>query len=94
MIVAIFVVRTTRKIPMARDRRRVLGGTLAILAGLLVLAVPFVILATAAARWTLTPPPGTTISPAARAVLVPRAFPVHLSSRFAQAGNTPPVRDN
>ena len=45
MIVAIFVVRTTRKIPMARDRRRVLGGTLAILAGLLVLAVPFVILA-------------------------------------------------
>jgi hypothetical protein len=85
MIVAIFAARTTRKIPMARDRRRVLGGTL---------AVSFVILATTAARWTLTPPPGTTISPAARAVLVPRAFPVHLSSRFAQAGNTPPVRDN
>jgi cytochrome P450 len=33
------------------------------------------------ARWTLSPDPGTPVSPAARAVLVPRAFPVHLSSR-------------
>jgi pentalenene oxygenase len=36
------------------------------------------ILATTAARWNLSPGPGT---PAARAVLVPRAFPVHLSAR-------------
>jgi cytochrome P450 len=45
------------------------------------LAEATLILATTAARWTLTPDPGTLISPAARAVLVPRAFPVHLSAR-------------
>jgi len=45
------------------------------------LAEATLILATTAARWTLSPDPGTPVSPAARAVLVPRAFPVHLSSR-------------
>ncbi|HEY1324874.1 MAG TPA: cytochrome P450, partial [Streptosporangiaceae bacterium] len=45
------------------------------------LAEATLILATTAARWTLTPDPGIPISPAARAVLVPRAFPVHLSAR-------------
>ena len=45
------------------------------------LAEATLILASTAARWTLSPDPGTTVSPAARAVLVPRAFPVHLSSR-------------
>jgi hypothetical protein len=39
------------------------------------------ILATTAARWNISPDPGTQLSPAARAVLVPRAFPVHLSAR-------------
>jgi cytochrome P450 len=47
------------------------------------LAEATLILATTAARWTLTPNPGTPISPAARAVLVPRAFPIHLSARPA-----------
>ena len=41
VIVAIFAVRATRKIPVAHARHRALGRTLAILAGLLVLAVPF-----------------------------------------------------
>jgi pentalenene oxygenase len=50
------------------------------------LAEATLILATTAARWTLTPDPSTPISPAARAVLVPRAFPVHLSSRSRSAG--------
>jgi pentalenene oxygenase len=45
------------------------------------LAEATLILATTAARWTLTPAAGTPVSPAARAVLVPRAFPVHLSAR-------------
>jgi pentalenene oxygenase len=45
------------------------------------LAEATLILATTAARWTLSPDPGTPVSPAARAVLVPRAFPVRLSSR-------------
>jgi cytochrome P450 len=39
------------------------------------------ILASMAARWNLSRPPGATVSPAARAVLVPRAFPVRLSGR-------------
>ena len=45
------------------------------------LAEATLILATAAARWNLIPDPGTQVFPAARAVLVPRAFPVHLSAR-------------
>ena len=45
------------------------------------LAEATLILATTAARWNLIPDPGTRVSPAARAVLVPRAFPVHLSAR-------------
>jgi pentalenene oxygenase len=45
------------------------------------LAEATLILATTAAHWTLTPDPGTPVTPAARAVLVPRAFPVHLSAR-------------
>ena len=45
------------------------------------LAEATLILATTAARWNLIPDPGTQVSPAARAVLVPRAFPVHLSAR-------------
>ena len=45
------------------------------------LAEATLILATTAARWTLSPEPGTPVSPAARAVLVPRAFPVYLSAR-------------
>jgi hypothetical protein len=34
-----------------------------------------------AARWDLTPEPGRTVTPAARAVLVPKAFPVRLTAR-------------
>jgi cytochrome P450 len=45
------------------------------------LAEATLILATTAARWNLSPDPGTPISPAARAVLVPKVFPVHLSAR-------------
>ena len=45
------------------------------------LAEATLILATTAARWNLIPDPGTPVSPAAWAVLVPRAFPVHLSAR-------------
>ena len=45
------------------------------------LAESTLILATTAARWTLSPDPGTPVSPATRAILVPRAFPVHLSAR-------------
>jgi pentalenene oxygenase len=45
------------------------------------LAEATLILATTTARWTLSLDPGTVVSPAARAVLVPRAFPVHLSAR-------------
>jgi pentalenene oxygenase len=45
------------------------------------LAESTLILATTAARWTLTPDPGTSVTPAARAVLIPRAFPVHLLGR-------------
>jgi cytochrome P450 len=47
------------------------------------LAEATLILATTAARWTLAPDPDTPVSPAARAVLVPRAFPVQLSARSA-----------
>jgi len=47
------------------------------------LAEATLILATTAARWNLIPDPGTRVSPTARAVLVPRAFPVHLWSRSA-----------
>ena len=39
------------------------------------------ILASMAARWNVSRPPGATVSPAARAVLVPKAFPVRLSGR-------------
>jgi len=35
-----------------------------------------------AVRWNLTPV-GTTVTPAARAVLVPKAFPVRLTERGA-----------
>jgi cytochrome P450 len=45
------------------------------------LAEATLILASMAARWNLTPQAGTTVSPAARAVLVPRAFPVRLTAR-------------
>ena len=45
------------------------------------LAEATLILASIAARWTLTPEPGTRVSPRARAVLVPSAFPVRLSAR-------------
>jgi pentalenene oxygenase len=45
------------------------------------LAEATLILATTAARWTLSLVPGAAFSPAARAVLVPRAFLVHLSAR-------------
>jgi hypothetical protein len=51
--VAVVAARRARTIPAARDRRRTLGGALAILAGLLVLAVPFGYLqrAVAPAAW-------------------------------------------
>jgi hypothetical protein len=51
--VAVVAVRRTRKIPVTRDRRRTLGQALAIMAGLLVLAVPFGYLqrAVAPAAW-------------------------------------------
>ncbi|HYZ54886.1 MAG TPA: cytochrome P450 [Streptosporangiaceae bacterium] len=39
------------------------------------------VLASIVARWDLYPEAGTTVSPAARAVLVPKAFPVRLSGR-------------
>ena len=39
-VVAVAAARRARTIPMARDRRRTLGQALAIMAGLLVLAVP------------------------------------------------------
>ena len=45
------------------------------------LAEATLILASIAARWTLTPEAGTTVSPAVRAVLVPRSFPVRLATR-------------
>ena len=45
------------------------------------LAEATLILATTAAHWLLSADPGTVVSPAARAVLVPRAFPVRLSAR-------------
>jgi cytochrome P450 len=58
------------------------------------LAEATLILASLAARWTLTPEPGTTVSPAARAVLVPRTLPVRLAARTGSGRNTPPVREN
>ena len=39
------------------------------------------LLASITACWNLPPEPGTRVSPAARAVLVPRSFPVRLSHR-------------
>jgi len=45
------------------------------------LAEATLILASTAARWNLSPDSSTPVLPAARAVLVPRAFPVHLSAR-------------
>jgi cytochrome P450 len=45
------------------------------------LAEATLVLASVAARWRLTPEPGSTVSPTARAVLVPRALPVRLSAR-------------
>ncbi len=45
------------------------------------LAEATLIVASMAARWDLSPGAGTKVSPAARAVLVPRAFPVRLASR-------------
>ena len=46
-----------------------------------------------AARWNLAPEAGTTVSPAARAVLVPRAFPVRLTARPGSGRHTLPVQD-
>ena len=45
------------------------------------LAEATLILASITARWNLALEPGTTVSPAARSVLVPKAFPVRLSRR-------------
>ena len=45
------------------------------------LAEATLIVASIAARWTLTPEPGNTVAPAARAVLVPRTLPVRLTAR-------------
>ena len=45
------------------------------------LAEATLIVASIAARWTLTPEPGSTVAPAARAVLVPRTLPVRLAAR-------------
>ena len=45
------------------------------------LAEATLVLASITARWNLSPEAGTRVSPAARAVLVPRAFPVRLSIR-------------
>ena len=45
------------------------------------LAEATLILASMAARWDLTPEAGHTVTPAARAVLVPKAFPVRLTAR-------------
>jgi hypothetical protein len=42
--------------------------------------------ASIAARWNLAPEAGTTVSPASRAVLVPRAFPVRLTARVHDCG--------
>ena len=47
------------------------------------------ILASVTARWNLSPEAGTTVSPAARAVLAPRAFPVRLSGRGPSGGEAP-----
>lgn len=47
------------------------------------LAEATLVLASLAARWRLTPEPGTTVSLAARAVLVPRTLPMRLSARSA-----------
>ena len=64
----------TSYLPFGAGATRCLGEDFA-------LAEATLILATTAARWTLSPDPGTPVTPAARAVLVPRAFPVHLSAR-------------
>lgn len=57
------------------------------------LAEATLILASMAARWNLAPEAGTTVSPAARAVLVPRAFPVRLTARPGSGRDTLPVQD-
>ena len=46
-----------------------------------------------AARWNPAPEAGTTVSPAARAVLVPRAFPVRMTARAGSGRDTLPVQD-
>ena len=53
------------------------------------LAEATLILASVTARWNLSPEAGTTVSPAARTVLVPRAFPVRLSGRGPSGGEAP-----
>ena len=58
------------------------------------LAEATLILASMAARWNLTPEAGTTVSPATRAVLVPKAFPVRLTARPGSGRNSPSVRDH
>jgi pentalenene oxygenase len=58
------------------------------------LAEATLILASMAARWNLTPKAGTAVTPAARAALVPKAFPVRLTARPGPGRNSPPVRDD
>ena len=55
------------------------------------LAEATLILASMAARWDLTPEACTTVTPAARAALVPKAFPVRLTARPG-SGRNPPAR--
>ena len=57
------------------------------------LAEATLILASIAARWNLAPEAGTTVSPAVRAVLVPRAFPVRLTARPGSGRDTLPAQD-
>jgi cytochrome P450 len=54
------------------------------------LAEATLIVASMAARWTLTREQGTRVSPRARAVLVPAAFPVRLSARHTTPALTRP----
>ena len=57
------------------------------------LAEATLILASMAARWNLAAEAGTTVSPAVRAVLVPRAFPVRLTARPGSGRDTLPAQD-
>ena len=50
------------------------------------------ILASMAARWNLTPQAGPRVTLAARAALVPKAFPVRLTARPGSDRNSLPVR--